>query len=95
MLHSGDLNFSFSGLKTAVLTLVKNQPAEPHDPQTVADIARAFLLLDAGAPPTVNGFRFLRLAATMMWSHSPVGAFRRPRLSHCGRVSSIGLTDRV
>src|SRR5512141_2031756 len=27
MLHSGNLNFSFSGLKTAVLTLVKNQIA--------------------------------------------------------------------
>ena len=39
MLHSGDLNFSFSGLKTAVLTLVNNLP---RDPQTVADIARAF-----------------------------------------------------
>jgi N6-L-threonylcarbamoyladenine synthase len=39
MLHSGDLNFSFSGLKTAVLTLVNNQP---RDAQTVADIARAF-----------------------------------------------------
>ena len=39
MLHSGDLNFSFSGLKTAVLTLVKSQP---RDPQTIADIARAF-----------------------------------------------------
>jgi N6-L-threonylcarbamoyladenine synthase len=39
MLHSGDLNFSFSGLKTAVLTLARNQPG---DPQTLADIACAF-----------------------------------------------------
>ena len=39
MLHSGDLNFSFSGLKTAVLTLVKRQS---DDRQTIADIARAF-----------------------------------------------------
>ena len=39
MLNSGDLNFSFSGLKTAVLTLVKQQTL---DEQTVADIARAF-----------------------------------------------------
>ncbi len=39
MLHSGDLEFSFSGLKTAVLTLVKNQP---DDKQTKADIAAAF-----------------------------------------------------
>jgi N6-L-threonylcarbamoyladenine synthase len=40
MLHSKDLNFSFSGLKTAVLTLVnKNQPL---DKQTQADIAWEF-----------------------------------------------------
>ena len=38
MLHSGDLDFSFSGLKTAVLTLVR-QSAD--DAQTRADIACA------------------------------------------------------
>jgi len=40
MLHSKDLNFSFSGLKTAVLTLVKNH--EPLDQQAQADIAWEF-----------------------------------------------------
>ncbi|MCR4299602.1 MAG: tRNA (adenosine(37)-N6)-threonylcarbamoyltransferase complex transferase subunit TsaD [Gallionella sp.] len=30
MLHSGDLDFSFSGLKTAVLALVKQQACFPH-----------------------------------------------------------------
>jgi N6-L-threonylcarbamoyladenine synthase len=30
MLHSGDLNFSFSGLKTAVLTLTKKHDMTPH-----------------------------------------------------------------
>ena len=39
MLNSGDLNFSFSGLKTAVLTLARQQTL---DDQTVNDIARAF-----------------------------------------------------
>jgi N6-L-threonylcarbamoyladenine synthase len=38
MLHSGDLEFSFSGLKTAVLTLVKQSS---NDEQTRADIAYA------------------------------------------------------
>jgi N6-L-threonylcarbamoyladenine synthase len=42
MLHSPDLNFSFSGLKTAVLTLVKNQ-SSPLDHQIKADIAHAFV----------------------------------------------------
>lgn len=41
MLHSGDLNFSFSGLKTAVLTLVREQ-GEVLSEQFRADAARAF-----------------------------------------------------
>lgn len=40
MLNSKDLNFSFSGLKTAVLTLVNQQPA--LDLSTVQDIAWEF-----------------------------------------------------
>jgi len=38
MLSSGNLDFSFSGLKTAVLMLVRQEPAEAR-----ADIARAFV----------------------------------------------------
>jgi N6-L-threonylcarbamoyladenine synthase len=37
MIASPDLEFSFSGLKTAVLTLIKNESPEP------ADLARAFV----------------------------------------------------
>jgi len=39
MLNSGDLEFSFSGLKTAVLTLVRKSSPNP---ELKADIARAF-----------------------------------------------------
>ncbi|MDY0012987.1 MAG: tRNA (adenosine(37)-N6)-threonylcarbamoyltransferase complex transferase subunit TsaD [Rhodocyclaceae bacterium] len=39
MLHSGDLNFSFSGLKTAVLTALR-QP--DYDPAQAADLAAEF-----------------------------------------------------
>ncbi|MBC7503172.1 MAG: tRNA (adenosine(37)-N6)-threonylcarbamoyltransferase complex transferase subunit TsaD [Herminiimonas sp.] len=42
MLHSKDLNFSFSGLKTAVLTVVKNHAANICE-QDKADIARGFV----------------------------------------------------
>ncbi|BAK76348.1 O-sialoglycoprotein endopeptidase [Pseudogulbenkiania sp. NH8B] len=44
MLKSDDLDMSFSGLKTAVLTLVRHQEAEHGsiDPQTRNDICRAF-----------------------------------------------------
>jgi N6-L-threonylcarbamoyladenine synthase len=41
MLHSGDLNFSFSGLKTAVLTLVR-ELGNLDDAAFVADVARSF-----------------------------------------------------
>ncbi len=42
MLHSGNLEFSFSGLKTAVLTLVKSQTTNLCE-QDKANIARAFV----------------------------------------------------
>ena len=41
-LHSKDLNFSFSGLKTAVLTVVKNQITNICE-QDKANVARAFV----------------------------------------------------
>ncbi|HZX31552.1 MAG TPA: tRNA (adenosine(37)-N6)-threonylcarbamoyltransferase complex transferase subunit TsaD [Rhodocyclaceae bacterium] len=41
MLHSGDLNFSFSGLKTAVLTLVRGQGGDLNE-TFKADAALAF-----------------------------------------------------
>lgn len=40
LLNSGDLNFSFSGLKTSVLTMVNQH--QPLDDQTKADIAYEF-----------------------------------------------------
>ena len=47
MLHAKNLNFSFSGLKTAVLTVVKNHPAtiagNGISEQDKADIARGFV----------------------------------------------------
>ncbi len=42
MLHSKDLNFSFSGLKTAVLTVVRKQ-GDDIGQQQKADIARSFV----------------------------------------------------
>ena len=42
MLHSPDLNLSFAGLKTAVLTAVQ-KAANPEDPQFRRDVARGFV----------------------------------------------------
>ncbi len=43
MLHSKDLNFSFSGLKTAVLTQVKKLPGADVCQQDKANLARGFV----------------------------------------------------
>jgi len=43
MLHSNDLAFSFSGLKTAVLTAVKREGGSNVCEQARADIARGFV----------------------------------------------------
>jgi N6-L-threonylcarbamoyladenine synthase len=43
MLHSGDLDFSFSGLKTAVLTHVKKLGGANMCEQSKADLARGFV----------------------------------------------------
>lgn len=42
MLHSGDLEFSFSGLKTAVALLVRDTGGSGRETSVRADIARAF-----------------------------------------------------
>jgi len=55
MLHSKDFNFSFSGLKTAVLTTVKNHVGELSE-QDKANIARGFVdaLVDVLTAKCVN-----------------------------------------
>jgi N6-L-threonylcarbamoyladenine synthase len=58
MLHSKDFNFSFSGLKTAVLTVVKNHAGELTE-QDKANVARAFVdaLVDVVVAKCVNAMR--------------------------------------
>ena len=58
MLHSKDFNFSFSGLKTAVLTVVKNHPGQLTE-QDKANVARAFVdaLVDVVVAKCCNALR--------------------------------------
>lgn len=42
MLHSGDLNFSFSGIKTAVLTLIEKNASRKNDASFIASVAKEF-----------------------------------------------------
>jgi N6-L-threonylcarbamoyladenine synthase len=89
MLHSGDLNFSFSGLKTAVLTLSR-QHALDHTNR--ADIARAFqeaivevLVTKALAAMTQTGMERLVVAGG-------VGANRQLRESLTSQANKKGMT---
>ena len=58
MLHSKDFNFSFSGLKTAVLTVVKNHPGALTE-QDKANVARGFVdaLVDVLVAKCLNALR--------------------------------------
>ncbi len=87
MLHSGDLNFSFSGLKTAVLTLMNKHEITG---QTRAGIALAFqeavvdvLTEKSLAALTKTGLNQLVVAGG-------VGANHQLRESLCRRTEEIG-----
>ena len=62
MMHSPDLNMSFSGLKTAVLNAVTKAP-NPEDPQFRANVARAFVdaVTDVLAAKAVRALKKTRL----------------------------------
>jgi len=93
MLHSGDLNFSFSGLKTAVLTLTKTLAKKQNlDAQTRADIAHAF------QTAAVDVLAEKSLAALKQTGHKQlvvaggVGANRLLRATLSQRAENIGAT---
>jgi N6-L-threonylcarbamoyladenine synthase len=87
MLNSGDLNFSFSGLKTAVLTLVNQQQ---RDEQTLADIARAFqdAIVDVLAAKSLAALGQTGLARLVV--AGGVGANRQLREALSARVIRRG-----
>jgi N6-L-threonylcarbamoyladenine synthase len=91
MLHSGDLNFSFSGLKTAVLTQVRG--VSNLCEQARADIARAFV--DAAVEVLVSKSLAARRATGLstLVVAGGVGANSqlRERLSDAARVTGLRL----
>jgi N6-L-threonylcarbamoyladenine synthase len=89
MLHSGDLNFSFSGLKTAVATLVsKHETAS----QTHADIAFAFedAVTDVLVEKSLSALKMTGLKQLVV--AGGVGANTRLRQKLAHRMSSLGIT---
>lgn len=89
MLRSGDLNFSFSGLKTAVLTLVRKQPLTP---QTRAALASAFqeAVVDVLTEKSLTAL--LKTGLTQLVVAGGVGANRQLRNNLCGEAEKIGAT---
>jgi len=88
MLNSGDLNFSFSGLKTAVLTMVNKQTL---DQQTRADIALAFqeAMVDVLTTKSLGAMEATGLKQLVV--AGGVGANRQLREQLSGRAGKIGV----
>ncbi len=87
MINSGDLNFSFSGLKTAVLTLVNQQE---RDEQTIADIARAFqdAIVDVLAAKSIAALA--QTGLTRLVVAGGVGANRQLRAALSAKAAKRG-----
>lgn len=87
MLHSGDFNFSFSGLKTAVLTLVKKHEVTQ---QTRGAIAHAFqeAVVDVLTEKSVTALA--KTGLTQLVVAGGVGANRHLRSNLSNRAERIG-----
>lgn len=89
MLHSGDLNFSFSGLKTAVLTLInKHEITE----QTRGRIALAFQEAVVDVLTEKSLAALVKTGLTQLVIAGGVGANRQLRKNLCHKAEEIGAT---
>lgn len=90
MLHSGDFDFSFSGLKTAVLTLVKQQSC--LDKSTVADLAACVqqAIVDVLVHKAVAAMRHTRLSSLVV--AGGVGANQQLRQQLNAQAQKRGFT---
>ncbi|KIO49924.1 tRNA (adenosine(37)-N6)-threonylcarbamoyltransferase complex transferase subunit TsaD [Nitrosospira sp. NpAV] len=87
MLHSGDLNFSFSGLKTAVLTLInKHEITE----QTTGRIALAFQEAVVDVLTEKSLAALVKTGLTQLVVAGGVGANRQLRKKLCHKAEKIG-----
>jgi N6-L-threonylcarbamoyladenine synthase len=87
MIGSGDLEFSFSGLKTAVLTLVKG--ADPNE-QFYADVARAFQDAIVDVLVAKCAMAMERTGLTRLVVAGGVGANRQLRAALDGQAAARG-----
>ena len=87
MIASGDLNFSFSGLKTAALTLANREGASA---QTQADIAAAFQNAIVEVLVAKSAAAVLRTGLDQLVVAGGVGANRRLREALAAKAESAG-----
>jgi N6-L-threonylcarbamoyladenine synthase len=87
MIASGDLDFSFSGLKTAVATLARGAPC---DEQQRADIARAFEDAVVDVLVAKSALAMERTGCTQLVVAGGVGANRRLRAALDARGAASG-----
>jgi N6-L-threonylcarbamoyladenine synthase len=89
MLHSGDLNFSFSGLKTAVLTLInKHEITE----QARGRIALAFQEAVVDVLTEKSLAALVKTGLTQLVIAGGVGANHQLRKNLCYKAEEIGAT---
>ncbi len=89
MLRSGDLNFSFSGLKTAVLTLVRKQPLTR---QTRGALAFAFQEAVVDVLTEKSLAALSRTGLTQLVVAGGVGANHQLRSNLCREAEKMGAT---
>ncbi|MGH8761937.1 MAG: tRNA (adenosine(37)-N6)-threonylcarbamoyltransferase complex transferase subunit TsaD [Nitrosospira sp.] len=89
MLHSGDLNFSFSGLKTAVLTLMNKHEMTQ---QTRAGIALAFQEAVVDVLTEKSLAALAKTGLTQLVVAGGVGANRQLRKNLCHNAEKTGAT---
>lgn len=89
MLRSGDLNFSFSGLKTAVLTLVRKQPLTQ---QARGALASAFQEAVVDVLTEKSLAALLKTGLTQLVVAGGVGANRQLRSNLCREAQKMGAT---
>jgi N6-L-threonylcarbamoyladenine synthase len=85
MIGSGDLEFSFSGLKTAVLTLIRNEPEASH-----ADLARAFVDAAVAVLVAKCALAMERTGLTQLVVAGGVGANKQLRAALDARGAASG-----
>jgi N6-L-threonylcarbamoyladenine synthase len=92
MLHSGDLNFSFSGLKTAVLYEIEKLP-RPLTPTHLADLCASIqaAIVDVLVAKSLSAARLTRQSVLAVSGGVSVNSALRTSLAHAAQSAGLDL----